>query len=107
MPLETCGSGILEGQGIAMLDARVSLDPGFAFMRPPEPPKRANPTTGIMQSEVAYKGLSVRMVIATGTAEGVKYHRMSRRMEYEGQVRQFSSMFFGLNNQHWSTYGLQ
>ena len=39
------------------------------------------------QSEVAYRGLAVRMVIVTGRAEKVTFHGLSRRMEYEGQVR--------------------
>ena len=39
------------------------------------------------QSEVAYRGLAVRMVIVTGRAEQVTFHGLSRRMEYGGQVR--------------------
>ena len=39
------------------------------------------------QSEVAYRGLGVRMVVATGRAEKVTFHGLSRRIEYGGQVR--------------------
>ena len=38
------------------------------------------------QSEIAFRGLAVRMVIATGRADSVNFHGISRRMEYEGKV---------------------
>ena len=40
-----------------------------------------------VQSDVAYRGLSVRMMIVTGKAEKVAFHRITRRREYEGEVR--------------------
>ena len=86
MSLESYGSGVLEGQGAAYLDARLSLDPGFVIAQAAESQKKMVESSEVLQSDVAYRGLSVRMVIATGTAERVKYHRMSRRMEYGGQV---------------------
>lgn len=39
-----------------------------------------------VQSEIAFRGLAVRMVVSTGTAEKVTLHGISRRVEYEGQV---------------------
>lgn len=38
------------------------------------------------QSDVAYRGLSVRMMIVTGKADKVTFHSVTRRREYEGEV---------------------
>ena len=48
----------------------------------------AAPTTSAPScSEIAFRGLCVRMTIVTGRAEKVTVHGISRRMEYEGEVR--------------------
>lgn len=83
----------MEGQGSGVLDARVSLDPGFLiarFANTAEVQRRVAEGFEALQSDIAYRGLCVRMVISTGTAEGVKYHRLARRMEYGGQVNKVS-----------------
>lgn len=39
-----------------------------------------------VQSDIAYRGLSVRMMVVTGKAEKVTVHGITRRRDYEGEV---------------------
>ena len=42
-----------------------------------------------MQSDIAYRGLSVRMSIVSGRAEKVTVHGITRRRDYEGEASLF------------------
>ena len=39
-----------------------------------------------VQSDIAYRGLSVRMMIVTGKAEKVRVHGITRRRDYDGEA---------------------
>ncbi len=43
-----------------------------------------------VQSDIAYRGLSVRMMVVTGKADKVTVHGITRRRDYEGEASRAS-----------------